>query len=292
MGMNEIIIGNYIIKEGCVPYLIAEIGINHNGDMQIAKKLIDASFATGWNCVKFQKRNPDVCVPEAQKNILRDTPWGRMTYLEYKKRIEFGNQDYDYINTYCKEKPIDWTASPWDLDSLKFLLNYDIPFIKIASATITNLELLKCAAQSGKTMIVSTGMSTWDEIDEAVNVLEKFGNGNYILLHTNSTYPADNKDLNLKMIETLKNRYNCLVGYSGHELGVEPSVIAVCMGACVIERHVTLSHDMWGTDQKSSLTIHAMSMLHDRVLAISDICGNGERLLSEAELSVRKKLRG
>ncbi len=292
MSKKVIKIGDKLIQEGVTPYLIAEIGINHNGDMQNAKKLIDASFATGWNCVKFQKRNPEVCVPEAQKNVMRDTPWGNMTYLEYKKRIEFGKPEYDYIDAYCSEKPIDWTASPWDMDSLTFLLQYNIPFIKIASATITNLDLLKCAVQSGKTLIVSTGMSTWEEIDAAVDVLERYGDGDYILLHTNSSYPADNKDLNLKMINTLKNRYNCLVGYSGHELGVEPSVIAACMGACVIERHVTLSHDMWGTDHKASLTIHAMSMLHDRVVAISDICGNGERVLSDAELLVRKKLRG
>ena len=292
MAKTKIKIGDYDIYDGCNPYLIAEIGINHNGDIQIAKRLIDAAFATGWNAVKFQKREPDICVPEHQKNVLRDTPWGKMTYLEYKKHVEFGRNEYDYIDKYCHEKPIDWSASPWDMDSLDFLLSYNIPFIKIASATLTNIELIKKAAMSGRTLIVSTGMSTWEEIDNAVEVLEKYGKGNFILLHTNSTYPADNKDLNLNMMNTLKKRYGCLVGYSGHELGVEPSVLAACMGACLIERHVTLSHEMWGTDQKASLTVHAMSMLHDRVESISLIRGNGERILTEAELEVRKKLRG
>ncbi|MCR4764191.1 MAG: N-acetylneuraminate synthase family protein, partial [Lachnospiraceae bacterium] len=214
------------------------------------------------------------------------------TYLEYKKHIEFGKEEYDYIDRYCHEKPIDWMASPWDMVSLRFLLEYNVPFIKIASASLTNLEMLREAARSGRTLVVSTGMSTWEEIDNAVDVLEKEGKGNYILLHTNSTYPADNKDLNLKMMDTLRERYGCLVGYSGHELGVEPSVLAACMGACLIERHITLSHDMWGSDQKASLTVHAMSMLHDRIVAIPEVRGTGERILTEAELAVRKKLRG
>ena len=292
MAQKKILLGSKEIREGAEPYLIAEIGINHNGDLQIAKRLIDAAFATGWDAVKFQKREPDICVPEHQKNVMRDTPWGRITYLDYKKHVEFGKEEYDYIDKYCMEKPISWTASPWDMVSLRFLLEYDVPFIKIASATLTNHELLKEATKSGRPLIVSTGMSTWEEIDSAVDILEREGNGNYILLHTNSTYPAEDKDLNLKMMETLRNRYGCLVGYSGHELGVEPSVLAACMGACVIERHVTLSHDMWGTDHKASLTVHAMSMLHNRVMAISAVQGTGERVLTEAELEVRKKLRG
>ena len=222
------------------PYFIGEIGINHNGDIQIAKKLMDATFACNWNCVKFQKRNPDICVPEKQKNVMRDTPWGKMTYLDYKYKVEFGKKEYDYIDTYCKEKPLDWTASVWDIDSLNFLLNYDVPFIKIPSAMLTNLELLKEAAKTNITLIVSTGMSTFDEIDTAVNLITKYG-AKPILMHTNSSYPTPLSEINLNLIPVIKNRYDCIVGYSGHEFDLGPTVIAVALGAMVIERHITIS---------------------------------------------------
>jgi len=292
MAKQKIQLGKFTINKDSDPYLIAEIGINHNGDIQVAKKLIDAANATGWNAVKFQKREPDIAVPEHQKKVMRDTPWGYMSYLDYKKHVEFGKNEYDYIDSYCKEKPMNWAASPWDLPSLHFLLQYDIPFIKIASATITDDEILMLAAKSGKTIIMSTGMSTIDEIDHAVEIMEKYANGNYILMHTNSTYPTPHNQLNLSMMNTLRDRYQCLVGYSGHEQDLEPSVIAVAMGACVVERHVTLSHEMWGTDQASSLTVPAMGLLHGRVLGIKEMLGNGEKYLSQEELSVRKKLRG
>lgn len=292
MAKKEIVIGRDLIRENCEPYLIAEIGINHNGDLQIAKKLMDAAFACQWNAVKFQKRVPDIAVPEAQKSVMRDTPWGRMTYLEYKKRVEFEKEEYDYIDRYCRDKPIDWTASPWDVPSLRFLLQYDIPFIKIASATITNDEILTEAAQSGKAIVMSTGMSTLEEIDHAVEILEKHADGNYILMHTNSSYPADHEDLNLKMIRTLGDRYGCLVGYSGHEQDLEPTVVAVALGAVMIERHVTISHEMWGTDQKASLEVPAMGLLAGRLRNIHGMMGTGVKELCEKELAVRKKLRG
>ena len=292
MAKKEIIIANEVIRENCDPYLIAEIGINHNGDLQIAKRLMDAAFACRWNAVKFQKRVPEIAVPEAQKSVMRDTPWGRMTYLEYKKRVEFGKEEYDTIDRYCREKPIDWTASPWDLPSLRFLVQYDIPFLKIASATITNDELLTEAAKSGKVIVMSTGMSTMEEIDHAVEILEQYSGGNYILMHTNSSYPADHEDLNLNMIRTLKERYGCLVGYSGHEQDLEPTVVAAVLGAVMIERHVTISHEMWGTDQKASLEVPAMGMLAGRLRNIRGMMGSGEKELCEKELAVRKKLRG
>jgi N-acetylneuraminate synthase len=272
--------------------MIAEIGINHNGDLQIAKKLIDAANACQWNCVKFQKREPDIAVPEAQKNVMRDTPWGRITYLEYKKKVEFGKEQYDYIDKYCKEKPIAWSASPWDVPSLEFLLQYDVPFIKIASASNMNKDILKLACESRKPLLVSTGMSTIEELDELVEFLEKYSDGRYILLHTNSTYPTPPSDLNLRMIATLKNRYHCLVGYSGHEYDLEPSVVATALGARVIERHVTLDHDMWGTDQAASLTVSAMALLQGRMRDILAMLGDGEKKLSESEMKVRGKLRG
>lgn len=292
MANKEIKLGNKIINAQSEPYLIAEIGINHNGDMQIAKKLIDAANATGWDAVKFQKRCPDIAVPEAQKSVMRDTPWGRMTYLEYKKRIEFEKPEYDVINAYCAEKPIAWSASPWDMTSLEFLLEYDIPFIKIASATNDNEEMLKVACQSGKPIIISTGMSTLEEVDKTVGFLEKYGNGDYILLHTNSSYPAKESELNLRVMKTLEERYDCLVGYSGHEMNLEPSVVAAAMGAKVIERHVTLSHEMWGTDQKASLEVHAMDMLRKRISGVVQAMGDGVKKMYADEEAVRMKLRG
>ena len=273
-------------------FMIAEIGINHNGSLGIAKKLIDAAFACDWHCVKFQKRTPELCVPEDQKNILKDTPWGKITYLEYKHKIEFNHNEYSYINKYCKEKSIFWTASVWDIPSLEFVISYDVPFIKIPSAKLTENELLKVASQSGKPVILSTGMSTAEEVDKAVDILEKHSNGDYVLMHTNSAYPAPVEELNLNVIAYLKDRYKCIVGYSGHEYGVEPSVIAVSMGAEIIERHVTLSHNMWGSDHAASLEVHAMDLLHKRIRAIKDIIGDGVKRVTGAELASRKKLRG
>lgn len=273
------------------PYLIAEVGINHNGDLQIAKKLIDATFACQWDCVKFQKREPEICVPDHQKNNPKETPWGKMTYLEYKKRIEFGKKEYDYIDKYCKEKPIDWTASVWDLPSLEFILQYDVPFIKIPSAKLTEKELLTAAAKSGKSIILSTGMSTLEEIDEAVEILEKYAS-QYILMHCNSAYPAPHSELNLKCLQSLSERYRCPIGYSGHEIDLEPSVHAAVLGAKIIERHVTISHDLWGTDQVSSLQVSAMDMLRRRIKDIDIILGDGEKRVSPGEKPIRKKLRG
>lgn len=272
------------------PYFIGEIGINHNGDIQIAKKLMDAVFACNWNCVKFQKRNPDVCVPEKQKNVVRDTPWGKMTYLDYKYKIEFGKAEYDYIDGYCREKPLDWTASVWDIDSLNFLLNYDIPFIKIPSSMLTNLELLKEAAKTDKTLIVSTGMSTFDEIDTAVSLISKYGE-KPILMHTNSSYPTPTSELNLNLIPVLKKRYDCIIGYSGHEFDLEPTVIAVALGAKVIERHITLSHNLWGTDQKSSLEVHAMDLLKKRANDATMMLGSSIKEVTPSEIPIREKLR-
>lgn len=195
-----------------IPYLIAEIGINHNGDLFIAKKLIDAAFACGWDCVKFQKRTPDLCVPENQKYVIKDTPWGRMTYIDYKKMIEFGEYEYDFIDEYCKNKPIQWSASVWDLPSLEFILHYDVPFIKIPSAKITELELIKEACKSKKLIILSTGMSLLFEIDAAVDIL-KSNSKEFVLMHTNSSYPSPSAEINLNVIDTLRERYGCAVGY-------------------------------------------------------------------------------
>jgi N-acetylneuraminate synthase len=273
------------------PYLIAEIGINHNGDIQIAKKLIDATFSCGWDCAKFQKRNPDVAIPEHQKNILKETPWGTMTYLEYKKKIEFEESQFDYIDKYCKEKPIDWSSSVWDIDSLNFVIKYNPPFIKIPSAMITNIELVTEATKTKIPMIVSTGMSTLEEVDIVVNLLEK-NSVSYALMHTNSSYPTKEEELNLRLIPFLADRYHCVVGYSGHEYGLTPTVMAVTLGAKIIERHITLSHGMWGTDQFASLEIEGMDSLKKRIKDIILALGSSEKKVTESEIPIRKKLRG
>ena len=273
------------------PYLIAEIGINHNGDLQIAKKLIDAASACQWDCVKFQKRDPDICVPEDQKNQPKETPWGKMTYLEYKKRMEFGKNEYDYIDKYCKEKPIDWTVSVWDVPSLEFISQYDVPFIKIPSPKLTDEELLKKACETKKPIVLSTGMSVLEEIDRAVEIIKE-KNANFILMHCNSAYPAPHNELNLKCIQFLKKRYECPIGYSGHEDDLEPTVYAAVLGARFFERHITLDHNMWGTDQASSLEVLAMDMLKKRIKNIDNVLGDGVKKITENELPIRKKLRG
>ncbi len=273
-------------------YFIGEIGINHNGDLKIAKKLIDAVNACNWDCAKFQKRNPEVCVPEHQKSIMRDTPWGKMTYLDYKYRVEFNREEYDYIDKYSLEKPLDWTASVWDLDSLNFIhTNYDVPFIKIPSALITNQDLITESAKSGTQIIMSTGMSTIQEIDSAFNTISKYGK-KPVVMHTNSSYPTPRKELNLSLIPFYKQRYDCIIGYSGHEPDLEPTVIAVSLGAQVIERHITISHELWGTDQKSSLEVVGMDRLRKRCIDVGEMIGSGEKYVTESEIPIRKKLRG
>lgn len=270
-------------------YVIAEIGINHNGSLDIAKRLIDVAVVSGCDAVKFQKRNPDVCVPEHQKGVMRETPWGTMTYLDYKYKVELEKEEYDEIDQYCKEKGIEWSASPWDLDSLQFLMQYDLPWIKIPSAMITNEELMLATAKTGKKVIFSTGMSTYEEIDTAVEWLK---DNEVLMLHCNSTYPAPLKDLNLKCIQTLKERYGCEVGYSGHEFRLGTSVAAVYLGATCIERHITLDRTMWGTDHMSSVEPQGLIKMVRGIRELEEAYGDGVKRVTEGELAPRKKLRG
>jgi N-acetylneuraminate synthase len=273
-------------------YIIAEIGINHNGDLNIAKELIDIAKVAGCDVVKFQKRNPDVCVPEHQKTVMRDTPWGRMSYLDYKYKVEFGQNEYDEINIYCKDKKIAWSASPWDLDSLDFLNQYAIPFIKIPSALITDLELLKATAETNKRIILSTGMSTMEDVDNAVKAIkESKANADFSLLHCNSSYPAPNKDLNLRCIQTLKDKYQCEVGYSGHEFGLTTTIASICLGATIIERHITLDRTMWGTDQMCSVEPQGLIKLVRGVRELNAALGDGKKVVTETEIPIREKLR-
>lgn len=271
-------------------YIIAEIGINHNGSIDTAKKLIDIAALSGCDAVKFQKRNPDVCVPEHQKNVIRETPWGTMTYLQYKHKIEFGKKEYDEIDSYCNDKGISWSASPWDLDSLNFLDQYDLPFIKIPSAMLTNNELLEESVKTGKKIILSVGMSTLEEIDVAVDILRK--SNNFALLHCNSSYPAPLNELNLSAIQTLKNRYGCEVGYSGHEFRLGTTVASIYLGATIIERHITLDRTMWGTDHMSSVEPQGLIKLVKGIRELEDAYGDGVIRVTDSQIPIRTKLRG
>ncbi len=279
-------------------YIIAEIGINHNGDLKNALRLIDIAAAAGCDAVKFQKRNPDVCVPEHQKNIIRDTPWGQMTYLEYKYKVEFEKAEYDIIDAHCKSHGIEWSASPWDMDSLEFLKQYDVPFLKVPSAMLTNDELLEGCVASGKRVIFSTGMSTKEEIDHAVMVLRKaklvHNNPHKIgLLHCNSTYPAPINELNLAGIQTLQNEYvDFEIGYSGHEFRLGTTVAAVYLGASIIERHITLDRQMWGSDHLASVEPQGLFKLVSGIRELEQAYGDGVIQVTESEKPVRAKLRG
>jgi N-acetylneuraminate synthase len=272
-------------------YIIAEIGINHNGSLENAKKLIDVASLAGCDAVKFQKRNPDVCVPEHQKSIMRETPWGTMTYLDYKYKVEFEKPEYDEIDRYCKDKGIAWSASPWDLDSLQFLDQYDLPFLKMPSAMMTNEPLMRAAAKTGKKVIFSAGMSTLDETDKAVEWMRE-ENADFALLHCNSAYPAPIEDLNLSCIQTLKDRYGCEVGYSGHEFRIGTTVAAIYLGATILERHITLDRTMWGSDHLSSVEPQGLIKLVRGVRELELAHGDGVKRVTDGELPFRKKLRG
>lgn len=276
-------------------YIIAEIGINHNGSLDIAKKLIDTAVYAGCNAVKFQKRNPDICIPEDQKNILKETPWGSMTYLDYKYRMEFGKEEYDEIDRYCKEKGIDWTASVWDLDSIEFMKHYRVPFIKIPSAKITDLQLVKESTKSFPRVIISTGMSTINEIVEAANIIRESLNGKQKpgMLHCNSTYPAPLNELNLFGIETLKLAFpDFEIGYSGHEFRLVTTVASIYLGATIIERHITLDRSMWGSDQLCSIEPQGLVKLVKGIRELEEAYGDGAIVVTESEKAVKKKLRG
>lgn len=268
--------------------IIAEIGINHNGSLEIAKKLIDVASWSGCDYVKFQKRNPEVCVPEHQKDMIRKTPWGEMTYLEYKHRLEFGEEEYDSIDRYCKEKGIGWFASVWDLDSIDFMSRY-VPMTKIPSALITDDDLGSYARKKNDTLLISTGMSTEEEVEHVIAVCSPD-----VIFHTNSTYPSPVEELNLGYINWLQEKYpEKQIGYSGHEFGLVTTFGAVMLGATWIERHITLDRSMWGSDQMASIEPSGLGKL---VKGIRDLekCteGYGPRKVLSSELEKRKTLRG
>lgn len=270
---------------------IGEIGINHNGDLQIAKELIKHAKDCGCDIVKFQKRTPDICVPEKQKSVMRyNTPWGDITYIDYKHKIEFGKEHYDEIHALCQEIGIDWTASAWDLPSQQFLQQYKLKYNKVASSMTTNLELLEEIASEGRYTFISTGMSTLDEIADAVSIFKK-KNCPFELMHCVSVYPMDPEHANLKVMETLREKFDCPVGYSGHETGLQVSLAAVALGATSVERHITLDRSMWGTDQAASLGKEGLRRLVRDSRVIEKSLGDGVKRLLESEEKKRATLK-
>lgn len=271
-------------------FVIAEIGINHNGDIQLAKKLIDWAVLSGCDAVKLQKRSVKDIYTKEYLDSYRESPWGT-TQLEQKEGLEFDQSDYDEIDRYCKEKEIEWFASAWDVRSQEFLRQYHCKYNKIASAMLTNLPLLKMVANERKYTFISTGMSTYDEIEQALKIFNEYSCP-FELMHCNSTYPMKKEDANLLMIPVLRERYKCKVGYSGHEIGRIVSTSAVALGATSIERHITLDNTMYGSDQAASLNVKDLFRLVEDIRVIETILGDGKKVLLPAETETRIKLRG
>jgi N-acetylneuraminate synthase len=286
---REIKIGNRLVGDGHPAYVIAEIGINHNGDLGIAKQMIDAALHAGVDAVKFQKRTPDIATPPDQQTQMRETPWGYITYLDYRYRVEFNEEQYCEIEKYCQAKGIAWLASVWDEPSVDFMEKFDTPAYKIPSASLTDYDLIRKARSTGKPLILSTGMSTMEQIHQGVKVA---GEQNLVLMHCTSTYPCEPEELNLKMVETLRREFpNTPVGYSGHEVGLVPSAVAVALGACVVERHLTLDRAMWGSDQAASVEPGGFERLVKYIRVSEAALGDGVKKVYDSEKSSRKKLR-
>ena len=287
--MAEITIGKRIVGDRHPVFVIAEIGINHNGSMDVAKKLIEGAALAGCDAVKFQKRTPELCVPKDQRDIERDTPWGRMKYIDYRYKVEFGYDEYQEIDRFSKERGILWFASCWDEDSVDFMEQFEPPCYKAASASLTDLALLKKTAATGRPLIISTGMSTMEEVEKTVAEL---GTERLLVAHTNSTYPSPIEELNLRMITTLKAFYPTVpIGYSGHEVGLSTTWAAVALGATFIERHVTLDRAMWGSDQAASVELSGMARLVSNIRDIEKALGDGVKRVYDGEAAARKKLR-
>jgi N-acetylneuraminate synthase len=283
------VLGDKIVGPGHPVYVTGEIGINHNGELANAFALIDQAAAAGCDAVKFQKRTPEVCTPRDQWDIERDTPWGRMTYLDYRHRVELGRDEYAAIDAHARDRGIAWFASPWDVESVDFLEEFDVPAHKVASASLTDDELLRRLRATGRTVILSTGMSTPRQIRHAVEVL---GSDNIVLCHATSTYPAKPGELNLRMIHTLQSDFpNVPIGYSGHETGLQTTVAAVALGAVFVERHITLDRAMWGSDQAASVEPPGLQRLVRDIRTVSESLGDGVKQVYPGELAAMKKLR-
>jgi N-acetylneuraminate synthase len=285
---REIRLGDRLVGEGHPTYIVAEIGINHNGEVEIAKRLIDAAMLAGVDAVKFQKRTPELCVPPEQRDIMRETPWGYISYLEYRHRVEFGEAEYAAIDTYCKERKLTWFVSVWDEPSVDFMEQFDPICYKIPSASLTDHVLLRRARATGRPVILSTGMSTMEQIEAAVQVL---GTDDLLIVHSTSTYPCEPEELNLLTIQSLREAFPCPVGYSGHEVGLIPSVVAVALGACLVERHITLDRAMWGSDQAASIEPGGFQRLVKYIRVTEKSRGDGVKRVYQSELESLRKLR-
>jgi N-acetylneuraminate synthase len=282
-------VGERHIGDGEPVYIIAEIGINHNGSLDMAKRLIDGSLFAGCDAVKFQKRTPELATPRDQWDIERDTPWGRMTYIDYRRRMEFDADQYAEIDRYCRDKGIDWLASCWDEEAVDFIEQFDPPLYKIASATLTDHDLLRKTRATGKPLMLSSGMSEMWQIDQAVEVV---GTDDLMLAHSTSSYPCPPEELNLRMITTLLNQYDGVpIGYSGHEVGLAPTWAAVALGASFVERHITLDRALWGSDQAASVEVMGMHNLVRNVRDIEKSLGDGVKRVYPGEMAAMKKLR-
>ena len=281
-------IGNKLVGEGQPTFFIAEIGINHNGDISNAKRLIDVAVMAGCDAVKFQKRNPEKAVPAEYKNVIRETPWGLMSYLEYRYKVEFGYEQYAEIDRYCKEKDILWLASCWDEDSIDFIEQFEPPCYKVASASLTDHALLDRFQATNRPIILSTGMSTMEEIKAAV---DRLGIEKLLIAHSTSTYPCPPEQLNLRMILTLQGKFGCPTGYSGHEVGLQTTYSAVTIGAAFVERHITLDRAMWGSDQAASVEPWGLMRLIRDIRVIEIALGDGQKQIYESEMAARNKLR-
>jgi N-acetylneuraminate synthase len=281
-------IGGRAVGPGHPTFIIAEIGINHNGDLNIAKRLIDAAVLAGCDAVKFQKRTPELCVPPEQRDVMRETPWGLMTYLQYRYRVEFGYDEYREIDAYCQERGIIWFASCWDIPSVDFIEQFDPACYKIASASLTDDELLRYINAKGRPMILSTGMSTMEEIRHAVSLLDS---NRLLIAHSTSSYPCKPEELNLRVIQTLQREFDCPIGYSGHEVGLQTTLAAVVLGACFVERHITLDRAMWGSDQAASVELHGFARLVRDIRVIEAAMGDGVKKVYESEKPLQARLR-
>jgi N-acetylneuraminate synthase len=289
MKRNIVKIGNRWVGEGERVFVIAEIGINHNGSVEAAKKLIDAAARAGCDAVKFQKRTPEKCTPRDQWHIQRDTPWGRMTYIDYRHKVELDFDAYVDIDQYCRDLGIAWFVSCWDEESVDFMERFDPPCYKAASASLTDHALLRAMKATGRPLIMSTGMSTMEQIEEAVLAI---GTDNLLIAHSTSSYPCPLEALNLRTIHTLMRRFpNCAIGYSGHETGLAPSWAAVGLGATFVERHITLDRAMWGSDQAASVEPGGLVRLVQNIRDIELSLGDGVKTVHESELPSMRKLR-
>jgi N-acetylneuraminate synthase len=287
--MHETVrIGDRPVGPGHPVFVIAEIGINHNGEIDLAKRLIDAAAHAGCDAVKLQKRTPDLCVPPEQRSVMRETPWGLMTYLDYRRRIELSADDFAAIDLHCRARGVMWFASCWDLNALDTIEPFQPPAHKIASACLTDEMLLRRVRATGRPVIASTGMSTMAEIRRAVSIL---GEGRLLLAHSTSAYPCRPAELNLRMIQTLRDEFDCPIGYSGHEVGLQTTIAAVVLGANFIERHLTLDRAMWGTDQAASIEPHGFARLVRDIRVVEQSLGDGVKRVYESEAPAMERLR-